>query len=218
MKKIFLVVLIVMIAYVIFVLINNDSGTIESQLVVTADQQPKNEPIDIKNNHILKPPLDRASERVTNKEFGVFITPSTSPIQPERFQGYHTGTDFEIFPEEFNQDVSIIAICTGGLISKRTVSGYGGVAVQACKLNNEPIIVIYGHLKLSSIANINDELETGQVVGVLGADKSIETDGERKHLHLGMHKGSTINLLGYVGSEPELTSWIDPCLYVCYDS
>jgi len=161
-------------------------------------------------------PLDRAAERVTKKPFGIYITPKTSPVQPERFQGYHTGTDFEIFPEELNIDVPIRAICTGKIAVKRSASGYGSVLVQNCTLDNQPITVIYGHLKLASIGNVaRDTLNAGDEIGILGKGFSPETDGERKHLHLGIHKGSSINILGYVQSQSELSGWIDPCTLVC---
>jgi hypothetical protein len=53
------------------------------------------------------PPMMRAGERVAKKPFGIFITPQSSPVQPEHFRGYHTGADFEIFPEELNVDVAV---------------------------------------------------------------------------------------------------------------
>jgi len=163
-----------------------------------------------------QPPLDRAKKRVTKKPFGIYITPAASPVQPERFQGYHTGTDWEIFPEELNSAVPVKAICSGKLILKKSATGYGGVAVESCELDNKPITVIYGHLKLGSIdAKINDNLNIGDEIGILGAAYSAETDGERKHLHLGMHRGSAINILGYVSSKSQLSGWIDPCLYLC---
>jgi len=45
---------------------------------------------------------------------------------------------------------------------------------------------------------------------VLGDHESAETDGERKHLHFGIHKGSDIDMRGYVAIEEELENWIDP--------
>jgi hypothetical protein len=163
-----------------------------------------------------KPPLDRAKERVTKKYFGLFVAPQNSPVQPEKFRGYHTGTDFEIFPEEADAIVSVHAICSGKLLVKKYATGYGGAAVQACVLDNQPVTVIYGHLKLASITNnVGDELKTGEAIGPLGATYSQETSGERKHLHLGIHKGSGVNILGYVQSKNELSGWIDPCLYIC---
>lgn len=162
------------------------------------------------------PPLDRAKERVTKKPFGIYITPATSPVQPERFQGYHTGTDFEIFPDELDAAVPVKAICAGKIAEKKWASGYGGVLVQDCQLDGAPITVIYGHLNVASIAkNTGDDLAQGETIGDLGADKSQQTDGERKHLHLGIHKGASINILGYVSSQSQLSGWIDACQYVC---
>jgi len=155
-------------------------------------------------------PLDRAKERITKKPFGIHITRVNSPVQPERFSGYHTGTDFEIFPEELTASVSVKAICAGKIIEKRWASGYGGVLVQSCQLKNQPITIIYGHLNLASISQkIGDTLTDGAIIGKLGQDRSTQTDGERKHLHLGVHKGANINILGYVQDPTQLSGWID---------
>lgn len=167
---------------------------------------------------IFQAPLDRAGERVTKKTFGLYVIPQNSPVQPEKFTGYHTGVDFETFPDELNIPVSVHAICSGKLILKKYATGYGGVVVESCTLNNQPITVIYGHLKLASIAkNIGQTLNVGETIGILGAAYSNETNGERKHLHLDIHKGSTINILGYVQTKSALSAWIDPCLYVCHN-
>jgi murein DD-endopeptidase MepM/ murein hydrolase activator NlpD len=163
----------------------------------------------IKNS--LAEPIANALARVTKKPFGIKVSPQNSPVQPERFSGYHTGVDFETTAEEQTIDVPIYAICDGKLILKKTVSGYGGVAVQACKINKQDITVIYGHLRLSSITpKINQTLKAGQQIAVLGTGYSKETDGERKHLHLGIHLGKTVNLLGYVQNQKDLNQWLDP--------
>lgn len=168
------------------------------------------------NNSGFVAPLDRAGERVAKKPFGIFITPQNSPVKPEHFSGYHTGTDFEIFSEELNADVSVHAVCGGEIKMKKSATGYGGVLVEDCMLNNNPITVIYGHLKLASIQkNVGDSLSAGEVLGILGIDKSVETDGERKHLHLGFHSGTSLNILGYVQNKSQLLEWIDPCIYIC---
>ncbi len=164
----------------------------------------------------LLPPLDRVKERVTKKTFGLFITPANSPVQPEKFRGYHTGIDLEIFPEETNVDVSVFSACSGQIKMKKVATGYGGVLVVNCKLAGQDITAIYGHLKLSSInKNIGDTAQAGEKLGILGAAFSTETDGERKHLHFGLHKGVDINILGYVQNQAELKNWIDPCIYLC---
>lgn len=156
-------------------------------------------------------PLDRAADRVTKKQFGTRVTPQSSPVQPEWFSGYHTGVDYETFPEEAEVDVPVRAVCAGPLFSARTASGYGGVAVQSCELGGDPVTVVYGHLRLTSItAKAGDRLAAGDTFGVLGTGYSRETDGERKHLHLAIYRGGTANIRGYVATSAELSGWIDP--------
>jgi murein DD-endopeptidase MepM/ murein hydrolase activator NlpD len=157
---------------------------------------------------IFSSPIENSSKRVTKKPFGIETN--------DRFQGFHTGADFETFPEESLSVVRVMAICGGKLILKEQASGYGGVIVQSCDLKNEPITVIYGHMKLTSVkVKIDESVKVGDVLGELGAAYSSETDGERKHLHLGIHKGNEINILGYVNLKDELSSWIDPCDFLC---
>ena len=192
---------------------------IQGQAIPATNDSPVSEPATIppvQKTSTWLTPLDRAKERVTKKYFGIFITPATSPVQPERFRGYHTGTDFEIFPEELNAPVTVSAICSGKLAMKKYATGYGGVAVESCVLNDQPVTVVYGHLKLASISHgAGDDLKTGDTLGQLGIAYSTETSGERKHLHLGIHKGSAIDILGYVQTKSALADWIDPCSYVC---
>ncbi len=152
-----------------------------------------------------------SASRITKKPFSLYATPQNSPVQPERFSGYHSGADFETTPEEANVDVVVPALCDGKLLQKKTADGYGGVVVQSCILNDEPVTIVYGHVKLSSVtAGINQELKKGDQMGILGKGFSPETDGERKHLHLGIHKGTTISILGYVQKESDLENWLDP--------
>jgi hypothetical protein len=234
MKKIYIITLLIIIAGGVFFflfknqakkqtptasnisqpeIINNNSN---SQNQSSSNQEQKN--IHSETTSDFQPPFPKSRERINKKPFGIFITTQNSPVQPERFHGYHTGSDFEIFPEELNLNVPVSAVCSGKLALKKYASGYGGVVVQNCSLNGNPITVIYGHLKLASIAaNTGDELKIGDTIGILGAEKSVETNGERKHLHLGFHKGSAISLLGYVQNKADLSAWIDPCLYICHN-
>ena len=176
---------------------------------------PNGQTPEISTPSVFVPPIDNWEARVTKKPFGIYITPQTSPVQPERFSGYHTGVDFEIFAEEQNKDVPIYAICDGKLLQKRIASGYGGITVLACKLDGEDITVVYGHLLLSSItANIGDVLKAGDRLAILATGFSAETDGERKHLHLGIHKGTAINILGYGQNLSDLDSWADATTYL----
>lgn len=168
----------------------------------------------IPQEKIISEPINNALSRVTKKSFGLKVSPSNSPVSPEKFSGYHTGVDFETLPDEQNIDVPIYAICSGPLVYKRWVSGYGGVAIQECQIDSQIVTVLYGHLKLASIASIlNQQIKSGQQIGVLGKGYSQETDGERKHLHLGIHRGGSIDLKGYVQNQSELSQWIDAIKY-----
>ena len=131
-------------------------------------------------------------------------------MQPEKFSGYHTGTDFETFPEEADVVVPVQAICDGKLIMAKTASGYGGVVAQSCEYNNQPITIVYGHIALTSLTKkVGDTIIAGDHLADLGQGFSQETDGERKHLHLGIHKGSEINTRGYVQTQTELDNWLN---------
>lgn len=187
-----------------------EENTPPENLLNEADE--KNIPEAPKEVRLFQSSLDRAGERITKKKFGQYITPQNSPVQPEKFRGYHTGTDFEIFPEEASIDVPVRAICDGKIAVKKTATGYGGVLVQNCEFDGQSVTIIYGHLKLSSIAKkTGDGLSKGEQIGILGKAYSAQTDGERKHLHLGAHKGTAVNILGYVQKEADLSGWTDPC-------
>ena len=163
----------------------------------------------------LTSPLDRPAERATKKLFGTYITPKTSPVQPERFTGYHTGVDFETFASEAHVDVPVVAACSGKVRAAQYVSGYGGVLVQQCVVAGQTVTALYGHLRLSSLSvDVGTTLAAGTRFAVLGTGFSSETDGERKHLHLSLHKGTAINWKGYVSTKGALVDWLDPLLYL----
>jgi murein DD-endopeptidase MepM/ murein hydrolase activator NlpD len=221
MKKLYIILIIILIlvlaAFLVFK--QNQSPAIINQAVSNYldnlnNQSMERNRLTILNDSIFQFPLDRAGERVTEKPFGIYITPQNSPVQPERFSGYHTGVDFETFPDEQNKDIEIKAICSGQILVKRYVSGYGGAMVEACKFGNQDIKVIYGHLKISSMmGTVGQELLAGDKIGVLGKGFSQETDYERKHLHLGIHLGKSVSFLGYVQNKAELANWLDVTKY-----
>ena len=156
-------------------------------------------------------PISGGLSRVTKKMFGTYVTPKNSPVQPEKFTGYHAGIDFETYDSEKDSDVTISAACDGKLLTKKYATGYGGLAVQSCTLDGNPVTIIYGHLRLSSITlKVGDQLKPGDKIAVLGTGYSSETDGERKHLHFAIHKGSAVNILGYVQNKADLSGWLDP--------
>jgi murein DD-endopeptidase MepM/ murein hydrolase activator NlpD len=159
---------------------------------------------------VLKAPISKWQQRITKKPFGIEVSPQNSPVSPEKFSGFHNAVDFEILEGETDTDVEVFAICKGSLLQKRTATGYGGLVVQECKINGQPVTVNYGHLRLLSVKQkIGDMVEAGELLGVLGTGYSKETDGERKHLHLGLHKGGSPDIRGYVQKENELSQWLD---------
>lgn len=159
-------------------------------------------------------PLDKSIERPKLLTFGMYVTPDpeNNPIDPpERFSGYHTALDFEILPGEEDEDVSVKAICSGKVTAAELAEGYGGVFVHTCNLNEQLVSVLYGHLDNESFQlKVGDEVEKGRQIGKLAAARTEASGGNRKHLHLGIHKGEVGVFNGYVQLESELGEFIDP--------
>lgn len=204
---IIIIFLLISLVVEIFILSDNKKTNITNELSI------KENNIIIKNDFVA--PINNPVARITKKPFGIYVSPKNSPVLPEKFTGYHTGVDFEIFPEEQNSDVSVMAICDGKILEKRQASGYGGMVVQSCSFNDNPVTIIYGHLKLSSIkVSQGENLLSDKFLGFLGNEYSTETDGERKHLHIGIHKGENIDTRGYVKIKSELNDWINIADYL----
>ncbi len=158
-------------------------------------------------------PLPYAYNRPTPLHFGLFVTPDPkqNPIDPpERFIGFHAATDFEIVSGEENADVPVYAICKGPVVYSGFAKGYGGLLVQQCTLRNEEVTVLYGHLALDALPAPGTALRPGQQLSILAASRSHDADGNRKHLHLGIHRGPQLDVRGYVQREQELQHYIDP--------
>ena len=148
-------------------------------------------------------PVAEFRQRITKKFFGMYITPKNSPVLPERFTGYHTGVDVEY--QEVASEVPVSAIADGIAVTSEYASGYGGVIV----IKHGEIYAIYGHLRPVSMVKVGTVVKEGEQIGVLGTGYSWETDGERRHLHLGISKTNTIK--GYVATKAELAkNWLDP--------
>lgn len=183
----------------------NLSENNKSSEIIEEDKQTQK-----KDQNSIEEPIVNSLERITKKPFGIYITPENSPVSDERFAGYHTGTDFEVTAEEIGKEMPITTICEGEILVKNSISGYGGVIVQGCKIKSSDVTVLYGHLDLSS-SNLKpgDNVNGGIFLANLGNNKSRETDGERKHLHLGIHRGNKINYLGYVQNRNLLENWVN---------
>lgn len=159
----------------------------------------------------LHEPMERSSERATPLHFGLYVTPNpdNNPIDPpERFTGYHVGTDYEVGADELEKDVPVFAVCSGRVVSSGFAEGYGGVVVERCTIK-EPVTVIYGHLDPADLPEAQSYLVAGDIIGFLAPARSAASDGNRKHLHLGIHRGSDIDFRGYVQEALELSEYLD---------
>lgn len=158
-------------------------------------------------------PLPNSRQRPQLLTFGRYVTPdpAQNPIDPpERFTGYHTALDLEIHEEEQDEDIPVHAVCTGEIASSDLVSGYGGLVVQRCKFNGDDTTVIYGHLDADSLPATGERIQSGGVLGTLAQAYSEESGFNRKHLHLGIHTGTEIDVRGYVQTQAELENFLDP--------
>lgn len=153
-------------------------------------------------------PVESFKDRITLKSFGEYITPENSPVENERFSGYHTGVDVEF--ADVQDEISVKAISSGEIAKAEFVSGYGGVVVLKTNINNENVFAIYGHVSLDKFPKVGSFLAKGQTIGILGEGSTVDTDFERKHLHFGIYKGEPVDLHGYVSKKSELTKWVDP--------
>jgi len=153
-------------------------------------------------------PIGEFKERITKKPFGIYVVPEDSPVQPERFRGYHTGCDVEY--EDVPTDVPVLAVADGSVVYSNTVSGYGGVFLISIELKGESHTILYGHIRPGSLPKLGTLVKKGQKLAVLGTGYSSETSGERKHLHFGVLSNDRIDLLGYVQKKEELSVWVNP--------
>lgn len=186
---------------------NKNTNTVAVNSQPSTNQLTTNQP---STTSKLLEPTDGFLQRITKKPFGIYITPATSPVQPERFTGYHTGADAE-YTDMQGKLVQVKAIAPGTVLLARRVSGYGGVVVIREDINGQQILTLYGHLDSSSLVAVNTQVSAGQVIGKLGEGYTAATDYERKHLHLAMLKGKTVDLRGYVNTEKELLAgWYNP--------
>jgi murein DD-endopeptidase MepM/ murein hydrolase activator NlpD len=153
-------------------------------------------------------PVANYKSRVTKKPFGIYVTPQNSPIQPERFTGYHTGADAEY--QDVLSDVPVYAIADGKVVLSETASGYGGVFMISFNLNGTEHTALYGHIRPSSLPSVGKIIKKGDQLGLLGTGYTSETDGERRHLHFAILSDNSLNIKGYVQSKFQLSGWIDP--------
>lgn len=157
-------------------------------------------------------PIEEMTKRVTKKAFGTYVRPGNSPVDPEKFTGYHTAIDIEY--GDVTGEVPVYAIADGVVLLSRFAAGYGGVVQIKHNISGQDYYIVYGHLRMSDMIKRGEKVKKGQKIGVLGDAYSNDTDNERKHLHFGISK--TSNILGYVADERALSNWVDPLTF--YDT
>lgn len=165
-------------------------------------------------------PVYEFKERIIKKPFGIYITPETSPVQPDKFTGYHAGVDAEF--DDVLEDIPVLAIADGTILVRAHVPGYGGVVVIRHIIRGVSILALYGHLDSASfLPAAISQVTAGSQIGILGDGHSEETDGARKHLHFSLYPdrgdektspelSRRIDFRGYVKTEEELANWLNP--------
>jgi murein DD-endopeptidase MepM/ murein hydrolase activator NlpD len=125
--------------------------------------------------------------------------------------GYHTAADAEVTQEEINQDVPVYAIADGVVREAKEVSGYGSVIIIQFNVAGNDYAALYGHINIATFTvSVGDSVTKGQKLALLGSQCSAENGNVRKHLHFGVHKGSGIDIRGYVPDTTTLSKWLDP--------
>lgn len=178
---------------------------------VVPSSQPDSAAAPVAANPTIVAPVADFKARITKKKFGRYITPATSPVQPERFTGYHTGVDVEY--GDVVTDVPVYAAVDATVTMAQWVSGYGGLLVLHGSINGQDRYVLYGHVRASSLPAVGKIVKQGSQVGVLGMAYSHETDSERRHLHFAIYAKSPVDIRGYVQKQSDLSSWEDPLSY-----
>lgn len=171
-------------------------------------ESPQISPSTTPNVNALALPVADFKSRVTQKPFGIYVTPQDSPIQPERFTGYHTGADAEY--QDVADDVPVYAVADGKVVLSKTATGYGGIFMIEIELNGQAHTVLYGHVRPSSLPKVGAQVTKGEQLALLGTGFSTETDGERRHLHFAILATNALDIRGYVPSKSQLSGWLDP--------
>lgn len=158
-------------------------------------------------------PLPSARNRPVALAFGMHVAPheDDNPIDPpERFTGYHAGMDYEVLASELDQEVPVFAVCSGSVLYSGFAEGYGGVLVQRCTIGDEAVTALYGHLDGEGLVAEGTNVTAGGRLGTLASARSFWSGENRKHLHLGIHRGETVDMRGYVAMPIDLQDFIDP--------
>lgn len=163
-------------------------------------------------------PITQFADRITTNDFGQHW-PAGGTTNPDikvcpkatYYVGFHTANDLETFANEQNTPVPVYAIAAGTVKEAGPVSGYGGLIVLESTINGSVNTIYYGHIDLGTkTVTAGDSVSAGQKIAELGPACSPTNGNVRKHLHFGMHKGTAVDVKGYVPSQSDLSAWTDP--------
>lgn len=214
---IFLVIFALFLGLLGYVMYKDGSFTKKSVITPTSTStsttKPKTADPVISNYYF---PINDFDNRIKYRWFGKYVDGTdTIPDCGAIFVGYHNADDLEVTSAEKSIDMPVYAVADGIIRQVSNVSGYGGLLVMGANIQGQDVTINYGHVRLSSITlKSGDTVKAGQKLGVLGTGCSAETAGERKHLHFAIHKGTTVNVRGYLPNQSELNDWIDPATFL----
>ena len=163
-------------------------------------------------------PIGSFASRATTNLFGTYY-PTGGSSDPDRlvcpnatyYPGYHNAVDLETTSGESIQDIPVFAIAAGTVRQVSAVSGYGGLIVVQYNLGGADYTAYYGHINLSTAkVKAGQSVKVGETLADLGPACSQANGDVRKHLHFGLHKGTTVDVRGYVPDKTALESWINP--------
>ena len=163
-------------------------------------------------------PMDNMPERPTDNPFGTFYPPGGEDhpdliVCPtaKYYSGYHTGLDLEATSAEQTTAVPVYAIADGKVRQAGPVTGYGTLIVLEFTVSDATYTAYYGHVDSKTVTVKAGELVSkGEKIAELGTDCSSANGNVRKHLHFGLHKGTSINVRGYAPNQATLNNWLDP--------
>jgi len=202
-----ILIFFVVIYFLVLNLKNNLSTPIQSNMPETTIQNSTISTTPTTNKTLIEPVANFKS-RITKKPFAIYVTPENSPVQPEKFTGYHTGVDVEY--EDITDEVPVIAIANGKIVYSGFVSGYGGTIIEEIDLSGDKHNILYCHLRPDNLPTVGTTVKQGDQIAVLGASYTQETDNERKHLHFAILFNDRIDLKGYVQNQSDLQNWLNP--------
>ena len=81
----------ILLLFILSILIMSGCSSEDNPIMVPEKIESKVSMESREKNKTFTNPISNPLERIIKKPFGIKINPANSPVQPERFSGYHTG-------------------------------------------------------------------------------------------------------------------------------